>query len=504
VPLFRRRGNFLNWPYAALIGATEAEAHGENEFIGAAKKAIEQGLMGDLLNKLSVLPAIPRMVGTGELFGGYAVHEARESGQTLSGIDSLKFYTTAGVLGFLGGKGKIGTRDWIDDTVRLHNETAGRVADMFSGTTLGKSLDEAVGRYLQANGYAADANSVRQASQELIGKIRAYEKEIPRVNPQLDRPIAFGDFGPVFTQFKSKPYEAIDHLLKVKDGEAVGALYKKGVGDIDLVWGKGGEKGYGLAHIGDKHGEEIVHRIPDIIDRSEILSTPFNRVYLDTPGERAVIRLDWNKKEKNWLLTTYEKNDPYPNAGRTTEGSGSEGSAPAPAPQDKGLSSLQKNDPYPNAGRTTEGPGSEGSAPTPAPQDKGEISILKDAADVNRIIDDISSNVSERIKTALGLPYAPPVEIRSRRQDTAMGTGTSPAAKKVATGESARAPEAKMGEIPATAEDVRAEEVHGELREGGRAAQGKVPSLRPTETGRLLPRDITPGMRLRNSWIGTL
>ncbi|MBF0488010.1 MAG: hypothetical protein HQK98_07595 [Nitrospirae bacterium] len=41
-----------------------------------------------------------------------------------------------------------------------------------------------------------------------------------------------GDFWPVYTQFKGKPYEAIDHLLKTREGEATGALYRPEIGDV--------------------------------------------------------------------------------------------------------------------------------------------------------------------------------------------------------------------------------------------------------------------------------
>ncbi len=32
-------------------------------------------------------------------------------------------------------------------------------------------------------------------------------------------------------------------------GYVSGAIYKEGIGDIDFIYGKSGDKGYGLAHI---------------------------------------------------------------------------------------------------------------------------------------------------------------------------------------------------------------------------------------------------------------
>lgn len=49
--------------------------------------------------------------------------------------------------------------------------------------------------------------------------------------------VEIGDFGPIYRQFERKPKEAIEYLCKMKDGDQ--------------------HKGYGLAHIIDKHGDDI-------------------------------------------------------------------------------------------------------------------------------------------------------------------------------------------------------------------------------------------------------
>ena len=48
---------------------------------------------------------------------------------------------------------------------------------------------------------------------------------------------AIGPFGKIYTQFRGKPREAVTFLLAKRDGEAIGALHHKDVGEIDLVWG---------------------------------------------------------------------------------------------------------------------------------------------------------------------------------------------------------------------------------------------------------------------------
>lgn len=64
---------------------------------------------------------------------------------------------------------------------------------------------------------------------------------------------------PKYSQFKNKPKEAIKHLIKVKKGDCLNALYRDDIGFIDIVWGKNDKKnkGFGLKHIIEKHAKEI-------------------------------------------------------------------------------------------------------------------------------------------------------------------------------------------------------------------------------------------------------
>ena len=52
------------------------------------------------------------------------------------------------------------------------------------------------------------------------------------------KPIGVGEFGEIYDQFKGDVQGAIAFLLNKKSGEAIGALYHKEIGDIDLVWGE--------------------------------------------------------------------------------------------------------------------------------------------------------------------------------------------------------------------------------------------------------------------------
>lgn len=150
-----------------------------------------------------------------------------------------------------------------------------------------------------------------------------------------------GEFGPIYTQFRGKPEEAIDHLLKTREGEAAGALHRPEIGDIDLVWGKSGKNGYGLSHIIERHGEGILKILPEIVEKGDISYHKDNASYVDinTPDHKAVIRLNWNNASKKWVLTVFEKDKPSP-TDRTADVTSDLSSTTSPAPQGKDTSTI--------------------------------------------------------------------------------------------------------------------------------------------------------------------
>lgn len=127
------------------------------------------------------------------------------------------------------------------------------------------------------------------------------------------------EWGEAF-DFTQQPEKAIEKLLKEKRGYVPGAIYKKGIGLIDFVWGVAGEsgteKGYGLAHIIRRRNEQgingvkFVKQIPSIIKYGTVYNPPDvrDRVYVESEDKQAVIRLDWNNQERQWLVTAYVKN----------------------------------------------------------------------------------------------------------------------------------------------------------------------------------------------------
>lgn len=118
-----------------------------------------------------------------------------------------------------------------------------------------------------------------------------------------------GAFGTIYTQFKGKAKEAIAFLLEKREGEAVGALHHKDIGDIDLVWGTEGtgkSDGFGLAKL-VKYHPEVLDDLQEILDDMTVVKKNANRVQLESKTHKASVRLAWDKEKKNWLLTAYEK-----------------------------------------------------------------------------------------------------------------------------------------------------------------------------------------------------
>ena len=123
------------------------------------------------------------------------------------------------------------------------------------------------------------------------------------------QPIGQGEFGPIYDQFKGKANEAVEFLLRKKNGEAVAALHHKDIGDIDLVWGKAGtahSDGFGLAKLSMYH-PEVISNLQEILDDMVVTSRTDNRVQLESEKYQATVRLTWDNKKKTWLLTMFEK-----------------------------------------------------------------------------------------------------------------------------------------------------------------------------------------------------
>ena len=141
--------------------------------------------------------------------------------------------------------------------------------------------------------------------QSEIDRLKA-EKEAKAKSKNVQGTNKTGAFGTIYTQFKGKAKEAIAFLLEKKEGEAVGALHHKDIGDISLVWGN--EKA-GLQKIAKKH-PEVLDNLQEIIGNMDVSQSSDNRIILESDTHKAVVSKKLGEENTpQWLLTAYEKKD---------------------------------------------------------------------------------------------------------------------------------------------------------------------------------------------------
>ncbi len=134
--------------------------------------------------------------------------------------------------------------------------------------------------------------------------------------PQLDK------FGINYFQFENKPKEAIEFLLKRKQGQVIGAWEREGLGKIDIVWGNDKR---GLQHIRKRHFieqddfssyEEMSEKIIDVLKNGKIgksydYDNKINLYKGDfkvTLVKEIVYDDEDNFRDKIWILTSYDQN----------------------------------------------------------------------------------------------------------------------------------------------------------------------------------------------------
>lgn len=131
-------------------------------------------------------------------------------------------------------------------------------------------------------------------------------------------------FGKNYSQFENKPKEAIDFLLKERNGQVIGAIEREGLGKIDIVYGSNGG---GLCHIRNKHFvhaddfsslDEMRDIIIDILKTGRIgepyqdkrdgnLKRNIIKGYHKIVVKRTLVYDEEdNFKEKLWILTSYD------------------------------------------------------------------------------------------------------------------------------------------------------------------------------------------------------
>ena len=145
----------------------------------------------------------------------------------------------------------------------------------------------------------AEGKQAEEGSQDDEGEVRY------SVRPDGE---TVAEFGPVFNGLTAEA--AITRLMDEETGEAI--VNREGLGDVSLVYG---DSTAGLKHIAARRGDDIMSRLPDLLQKGDIYTKKgqTGRVFIGNDRDEAALRLDWNGAAKTWLVSAYEK---YPDLGK--------------------------------------------------------------------------------------------------------------------------------------------------------------------------------------------
>ena len=177
-----------------------------------------------------------------------------------------------------------------------------------------------------------ESGTLQEENDTLKGGNDTLQEENGTLKGDEVQPSGRGVMGNIYDLFRGKAKEAVDFLMRKKEGVAVGALHHREVGDIDLWWGN--EKA-GLMKIARKH-PEVLDNLQGVLDGMRVVQASDNRIILESDTHKAVVSNNWlgEKIGSQWLLTAYEKK------GTDTSG-GSIDIVPEPNGKQNGTAPLQ-------------------------------------------------------------------------------------------------------------------------------------------------------------------
>ena len=137
------------------------------------------------------------------------------------------------------------------------------------------------------------------------------------------------EFGTNYAEFYRDGQGAVKKLLAEKQGQVAGAFYRQDLGDITLAWGKsykdenGEWRGFGLAHILDKHGKEfkdLARELSEVVEKGVLVKESDDKIILKSPQHTIIL----GKKENDkFVVTGYRQNNAKKLETTQTGGAGS-------------------------------------------------------------------------------------------------------------------------------------------------------------------------------------
>ncbi|EPP4412012.1 hypothetical protein ACUQGS_001805 [Campylobacter coli] len=122
---------------------------------------------------------------------------------------------------------------------------------------------------------------------------------------------ALKEFGKNYAEYYHDGKGALQKLLIEKQGQVAGAFHRKDLGDIDLVWGevidKIKHKGYGLAHIINKHPELDLKLVSDIIDKGKLNNQNNIRYRIEYKNYIIGLSSEYKGNKRTFIITAFER-----------------------------------------------------------------------------------------------------------------------------------------------------------------------------------------------------
>ncbi|WP_348518108.1 PBECR2 nuclease fold domain-containing protein [Campylobacter sp. CCS1377] len=212
-------------------------------------------------------------------------------------------------------KNKKSVKERLDEDIKAREKESDEFFkrfDEFLGKNKNYKLDYLDDMELNSFEYDISRKFIIDAKESIDKGIK---KDIPspmrdRIEEKLNiKPLK--EFGTNYAEYYHDGTRAIKKLMLEKQGQVAGAFHRKDLGDIDLVWGevtdKIKHKGYGLAHIIDKHPDLDLEQIPKIIKNGRLIKDDKGRARIQFDNKVIGIKDNWKGDKTNiWIVTSYE------------------------------------------------------------------------------------------------------------------------------------------------------------------------------------------------------
>lgn len=128
--------------------------------------------------------------------------------------------------------------------------------------------------------------------------------------------------GPNYSEYSGAGQLAVKHLCEMECGQVKGAFFKyelrdkTGIGELDIAWGKVTDpklhKGYGIAHILDKHGQKAVDMIGEIVENGSVYDASNNKLQIKYKDYVLIIRKELFGEKRNLVISCFDKTKESP------------------------------------------------------------------------------------------------------------------------------------------------------------------------------------------------